>query len=321
MNSIFTRLGPWTGLIMVLVSCSSQTQPDPYNGTIDATALDAKFLPTAPSSTGPCSGSPCYPTQIGYAHGSQISFYNFGAFTPSALSSSANLPTSLAKTNAYDFPNSCMPGPAFDPRLDAYARDKQFPIFSALPLSGSTPPVLGLVTVFGVTGLAGNTCNDIKTTNSIAAPGSSGGLFGATATASPSKYAMWPVIDSTANLKPLSATSTFTSSVGWYKGLQFAFLDGGPIATDASGNNLVAMDGVIVVASGAANAASASVDGAVLLPFVPGEPGYSPIVRLHRVNASLGTYTSVCTTTSCTSTEAPTTGPVDLVLFIVTSSS
>ena len=319
MISRFTRFGSLTALAG-LVACSSQMQPDSYNGTIDATALDAKFLPTAASTTGTCSGSPCYPTQVGYAHGSQINFYNFGAFTPSSLSSGPNLPTSLAKTNAYDFPNSCTPGPPFDPRLDAYSRNRQFPIFSALPLSGSSPPILGLVAVFGVAGLSGNICNDIKTTDSIASPGSSGGLFGAMAT-SLTRYAMWPVIDSTADLKPLSPNSTFTSSVGWYKGLQFAFLDGGAVPADASGNNLVPMEGVIVVASGAATPASASVDRAVILPFVPGESGYSPIVRLHRVNGTVGSYTSVCTGSVCGATEAPATGPVDLVLFIVTSSS
>ena len=79
----------------------------------------------------------------------------------------------------------------------------------------------------------------------------------------------------------------------WFRGLQAGYLSGGQIPTDSSGN-LVAMDGVLVSPSGGSFSA-VTTDKAVLLPFQPGDDGYSPIVRLHEISvAKLGDVTGVC---------------------------
>jgi hypothetical protein len=126
---------------------------------------------------------------------------------------------------------------------------------------------------------------------------------------------------------------------GWYNGLQLTFLDGGPIPmAGMDPGTLVAMNGVIVHPTPVLQTSSPSAEGVVILPAMPGDPDYSPIVLLHDYhvpagddvdtsgdfsNASpFGKYTSLCTSgLNCQPNEVnmANAGAVSTILFIVTS--
>jgi hypothetical protein len=120
---------------------------------------------------------------------------------------------------------------------------------------------------------------------------------------------------------------------GWYKGLQFNYLDGGDIPIDpVQPDSLAYMDGVLVdpipdpsLSSGPfSNTTDANV---VILPFLPGEAGYSPIVRLHDFalppGGTFGQFTDECPTgQGCTATQVDMTQvqyPANQLIFIVAS--
>jgi hypothetical protein len=111
---------------------------------------------------------------------------------------------------------------------------------------------------------------------------------------------------------------------GWYRGLMLGYLDGGQVPVDAQGQ-LVAMDGVLLSPAGATSRPSDP--KAVLLPFLPGEAGYSPIVRLRPftlpAGKSLGAFTGLCRAgAECAASEldeSQVTSPASLTLFIVAS--
>src|SRR5262252_2925898 len=190
---------------------ANRDRPDPYYGVIDATVFDAKFLPTTVAASCPIR-TPCYPTQIGWFNGAQVSFYNFGAVKTTTFMKDAAggpiIPVTQA-ARAYSF-STCSPGPAYDPFRDAFARDAQSPIFSYLPLATTNTKVtvLPLYAVYGVEGMAGNTCNDLKAATSISIPPAPPGTYGAESGTTPD-YRLWAVIDPTAAVNPLSPTSTF----------------------------------------------------------------------------------------------------------------
>lgn len=313
---------------LVLAACGgTDNQPDDYAGTLYGAALDAKLVPT----------SGTYPTQQGYANGKKVSFYNLGTIRTTSMPNPIPVSVARHQTNGSggssvdNFPNSCIPGPAFDARLDAFGRDKQAPIFDSLPLAltSTTLIVWPVVAQYGVTGVSGMTCNDLKDSRSIAgATDPEPGRYGARRTAIPNGYQLWPVIDLTATIASLGVTGDTTTRecpwdtnadpakrarcgwLGWYKGLQISFLNGGRIPTqmvqdpafpsDATKQieALVPMEGVILDPAGSSAFAKTTDALAVLLPALPGEDAWSPIVRLHDFRLpsgkKLGDYTGVC---------------------------
>jgi hypothetical protein len=197
------------------------------------------------------------------------------------------------------FPHSCTPAP-FNPVNDAYTRDQQFPLVSALPLnnsslSGARPPV-GVVAVHSVTGVSGETCNDLKYYENVGTPGNPG-HFGSVQTAGVSSYQVWMVFDPLLPIYSQNAGAVLAPNIFWFRGLQANYLSGGSIPVDANGN-LVAIDGVILDPVGSSAFEVPTTDKAVLLPALPGTPGFSPIVRLHDfrlpTGKALGDFTGVC---------------------------
>ncbi|MGZ6143049.1 MAG: hypothetical protein ACXWLM_06905, partial [Myxococcales bacterium] len=210
---------------------------DPYNGVIDNTigapsftgtnftaqgALAIQFQPTLTTSStrATCNGgTSCYLPQTGFANGQSIIFFNAGVLKP--LFSSNPAPYEPAKCDdtqlncvyapsiadhasdggggwhAYAFPHSCSPMP-FDPVLDAFTRDQQFPITTDLPINNlaltSPKPPLGIVAIHSVTGVTGETCNDIKYASSIGEK-SSPGHFGAVGSTKPTGFEVWMMFD------------------------------------------------------------------------------------------------------------------------------
>ena len=311
---------------------------DPYNGVVDNSfgaptftgtnftaqgALAIQFQPTLTTSStrSTClGGSSCYLAQAGFFNGQALPFYNAGVVKPLF---SGNPPTYVPATcdangmncayapsiadhasdggggwHAFAFSPGCKPV-SFDPVLDAFSRDQQFPIASSLPINNlalsSPKPPLGVVAVHGVTGVSGETCNDIKYFSSVGSKGSPG-RFGSVGSDKPTGYEVWMIFDPTVTVFK-SATATaggqIVPKVFWFNGLQGAYVSGGAVPVDASGN-LLAMDGVIV--DQGSGFASPTADNVVLLPFQPGDAGYSPIIRLHDFHSSksAGFYKGAC---------------------------
>jgi hypothetical protein len=301
--------------------------------TVQQGALANAFQPTVFTSTSatvraPCNGSAsCYFKIAGFANGTPFHFFIAGnvadttplpPFIPTCAINGA-FDCVYAKdiaTHQNDggggwaadvFPHSCTPA-AFDKVADAYTRTAQFPIVSALPLnnssnSGARPPV-GVVEVHGVSGVVGETCNDLKYYEHVGTPGNPGN-FGSVQAAAVSSYQVWMVFDPLLPIFDQSGGNVVTPDIFWFRGLQANYLNGGTIPVDANGN-LVAMDGIILdPVSGGFEVPTTG--NAVLLPAQPGTPGFSPIVRLHDFKLpsgkSLGDFKGVCPfgTLSCPS--------------------
>ena len=211
------------------------------------------------------------------------------------------------------FPNSCTPNSSYNPQQDQYPRLSQAPVFDGLPLASTNTSFFALVwpvvATYGVTGVSGMTCNDIKDSRSIGsknAPGS----FGSVRTDAPTSYQMWPVIDPTAYVVPFdTALSTplapFGASLGWYKGLQLRYLNGGRVPTRTVPDpadpakiitSLVVMDAAIL--NPASGFSSVITQKAVVFPAAPGDDAWSPVVRLHNFalpsGKKLGDYNGIC---------------------------
>ena len=291
------------GLLAFGCGADAKNQPDPFYGVIDASALDAKLLPSTDKKV--CPKGPCYPGQQGFAHGKPFYFYNLGALVTSTL------PPLTASLAAPVFTLAqCAAGPAFDPQADAYPRDAQFPLFSALPLASPQPNVTvwPLVRQTPVLGASATVCNDLKDAGSIKREGTANpGRLGAFADA-PAGVFLWAVVDQAgATLSPGSPSLKVAVTPGWFRGLLLGYLDGGKVPLD-SAQGLVTMDGVILNPSTPGVFAKPTDSKVVLLPFVPGEAGYSPIVRLHGftlpAGESPGRYTGICTTgVGCAATD------------------
>src|SRR5438477_775685 len=178
-------------------------------------ALAIQFQPTVPSSSqrSQCTyldaqgvshaSNSCYIPQTGFWNGQSISFFNAGVIKPLPFATLPSYVPAHCDTSGmncvYDksmadhrsdggggwhadvFPHSCKEG-SYDPVLDAFPRDQQFSIADALPINNlqntSALPPLGMVAVYNVTGVAGETCNDIKYASSIGST-KSPGKFGA----------------------------------------------------------------------------------------------------------------------------------------------
>jgi hypothetical protein len=118
---------------------------------------------------------------------------------------------------------------------------------------------------------------------------------------------------------------TTLQQYGWFEGLQFAYLNGGPVPENPQDSSSLAyMDGVLLDPAGTFSKTTTA--GAIILPAIPGEPGYSPMVRVHDftmpAGAALGTYTSLCPTgINCAPNEVDMTQvqyPAFNTMFIVT---
>ena len=301
--------------LAVLLACGpdgSSEVADKYYGPIDAAALDAKLRPVTGTRC-PTGQSPCYPPQEVSIRGQTARIYNMGTvssgltFTGGTLSG-ATFVTSAAY--AYHFPDQCEPDLHHDPFWDPYPSDRQFPIFSALPLApapGSTAVVLPVVRVVGLDEVGGNPCNALKKTASVEA-----GLFGAVAAdrATAFEARLWAAIDPGAWVVPLSATSTFLPRFGWSRGLILSYLDGGKLPLNPAGN-IRTMEGVVVDPAGSGSS-TLTANRVIVLPFGPDEAQYSPIVRLRHFRAASGTepgaYTALCTRALTTGGLPPCTG-------------
>lgn len=289
-----------------VVACGESTDEvgDKYQGVIDASNLDAKFRPT--------SGN--YRPATARVKGTNVPFYNLGQVPTERKDDKGNitnsgvpvdeagrpfLPASRVVANTYDF-EGCKTGkPVFDFRNDSYPETEQWPLFSALPLpvtGNTTPHVLPLMKVTRWAGTGGQQCNAIKDLASL-----NKGAFGGAAEEG-TTIAMRAIIDVSANLSPLRADSAFTSKGGWYRGLQLAYLDGGPVPVDATGNVKV-MDGVLVSPPTGAPATETPV---YLFAATPGDEAWSPVVRLRTFTATAAkpasSYTGLCVD-ACASTE------------------
>jgi hypothetical protein len=235
--------------------------------------------------------------------------YNMGTvasgltFTSGTLSGATFVTTS---PTAYDFPDQCLPDAAYDPFSDPYPSDRQYPIFSALPLTPTgTTVVLPIVRVGGVTGVADNPCNALKRTTSVEA-----GNYGAAPDPGAKVARLWAVIEPGAWVIPLSDTSQYKPNFGWFKGLILSYFDGGKVPLNASGNVLT-MEGVVVDPA-ATGSSVLTANKVIILPFGPDEAAYSPIVRLRHFRALANTqpsaYTALCTSATPTGGLPPCTG-------------
>lgn len=276
-------------LLMALgaVSCGGSNQSgDAYQGFIDATALDAKFLPT-----GTCGKEKCYVPMTGAVGGADFSYYNLGyiAATDTKLPKDDTkrpvVPTSLVKGTAYDFPEGCTTGKEFDARTDAYREDVQYPVLDTLPLTSTTALVLPLYKVQSWTGVSKYTCNAIKDAQSL-----TGGDFGGAADGE--SYALRAVVDMT--VAPL--TPALPVSSGWYRGLQLEYLDAGTVPVDAAGN-LKVMDGVWLKPT-TSGAKPTDATAKLVFQAKPGEDAWSPVVRLRELSTTTA-YKRLCYDAPC----------------------
>jgi hypothetical protein len=280
---------------------------DPYYGPIDSTVVPMQ--PASSSASNPCpnGASTCYQPQWAYSQGSSFYFYNAGAVSTSKLQSkpTSPIPVSLVTNRVYTFPDAgCQGGTAFDPINDAYTQRQQYPVFGGLPDGGAPLPNLALVVP--VSGTATSTCNDIKTAADMGTSSSPGNYNAVANPAQSPGVALWPVVDNAAQFAPNSSLFV-AEQPGWYADLQLVSVNDGFVPQDGNGN-LLYMDGVLIdPPTGFSQVTAAQ---AVILPFIPGQAGYSPIVRLWDYNLgpseTFGTYTDICHNTTpggCTSNQ------------------
>jgi len=280
---------------------ASRNAPDPYYGAVDPTAFDSRFQPSTDKVR--CPNGNCYPYQLGYQGGQQIHFFNFGATQtknfPVDQTGATQIPVTLANP-AFEF-TDCVQRP-YDAFRDPFDRRMQYPIFARLPLATTNTRafVIPLTAVFPVTHAGGAGCNDLKDASSIGPAAGPPGKYGAEASGT-ADYRIWGAIDMTALLP---ATSMAARPYAWYRGLQLQYLDGGSIPVDATGQNVLYMDGVLTN-PGNGYFAKPTDQNVVILPFKPGDPGYSPIVRLHDFDLAMagktvGDLTGICRMPPCT---------------------
>ncbi len=232
---------------------------------------------------------------------------------------------------------SCTPGPAYNgnvQRTTSYSTTTQFPLFNALPLATTAfgAIVYPIAATYTVTLNAQENCNDLKDWRSIAnSTNPGGGSYGATRSANPSGYRLMAPIDPNYTVPAYAAPGTtpkyplapipgalnpnYGAELGWFEGLQVPFLDGGPIPTTtvtnpdgSTGTALQAMEGVLVDPASSSSFSDVTDQKVVLLPYPPGDPNYSPIVRLHdyhlQSGQTIGTVTSICQQEPCAATSA-----------------
>lgn len=301
---------PWKqtlGLALALsaMSCGdSDPASDTFQGYIDASGLDTKFQPAGTCSSG---GGKCYVPQTLTVNGDPVLVYNLGLVanpdTTKAKPPPAITVDSIA-TTAYDFPDGCIAGHAFDARTDAYALDEQYPVFTKLPVantSSTAPAVVPLMKVVSWHGSEKYDCNAIKSATSV-----DKGNFTLTQQEDETPVVALRYIIAPSKVQ-LADGSEYAPPLGWYKGLLLNYLDAGQVPVqkidDPAGAkyNLVTMDGVLVHPTTGTSAVTAN---NVLVLFArPGEVGWSPVVKLREFTAT-GTskpadYKSLCYDAPC----------------------
>lgn len=282
------------GLLLALgaVSCGpSGPVGDRYQGFIDGSVLDSKFLP------GSCGGNlRCYQAQTTSAQSSSVLVYNLGLVATSALPAESGrpyLPVERVTATSYDFPEDCQASGEYDEYGDAFHPDQQYSVFTQLPLattSSSAPAVLPLVKVVPWAGTGSQPCNAIKSATSLER-----GDFGGQAQEE-SSLALRGIIDMAQEFRA-PQNATFAPSRGWYRALQLTYLDGGTVPVE--NGRVKTMDGVLVnPATGTASAVTAN--NVLVLRYRPGDADWSPVVLLRTFTAPAGqqpsSFRSLCDT-------------------------
>jgi hypothetical protein len=285
------------GLLFALsaVSCgpSSEVIGDRYQGFIDGSVLDSKFLPglCAPSTT-----ARCYQAQNTSSQNSSVLVYNLGLVATSAFPSESGrpyLPVERVTATSYDFPEGCQAPREYDVYKDAFHPDQQYSAFTQLPLattSSSAPAVLPLVKVVRWTGTGSQPCNAIKSATSLER-----GDFGGQAEED-SSIALRAIIDMTQDFRAPQSVA-YAPSRGWFRALQFSWLNGGTAPVE--NGRVKTMDGVLVnPATGTPSAVTAN--NVLVLQARPGEANWSPVVLLRTFAAPAGqqpsSFRSLCYT-------------------------
>lgn len=175
------------GFALPLAACSSAIPADPYQGTVDPSGFDAMVgFPT--SSSRP--EAACLQPRSGFGGGASgldgVTWIYLGGLTTTQLDiSNASDPTRALPAAVYDV-KGCQgiegggESRAFDPRLDSYQRDRQYPVLSqglvpALAGAAAEPTRLSTYKPWHVvvpvdigSSVAGRmSCNDIKGERSL----------------------------------------------------------------------------------------------------------------------------------------------------------
>jgi hypothetical protein len=294
------------GLALLVAGCGQPEEKrpdDPYFGAIDTTALDQRFLPSTDRKA--CANQPsCYPVQTGFAGGAKVGFYNFGAVQARNLPKVDNRISVTAElvSDVFVFEGQCAAGAgSYDPRVDPFPTNEQFPVFSALPVASTSTSVvtLPIVRLNPTKRVGGGTCNDVKTTASISIPGGDA-VDDAKASASPgNEYAFWPVVAFGAPTMPLPNGKALQRKAGWFKGLQMSFLAGPGIALQEGKETFPTMMGALVHTP-STTLSRVTDTSAIVLQHPPGDPAFSPIVALYDfvmpAGKKMGSYTALCKT-------------------------
>lgn len=299
---IVTSLVPLVGLLCACYQPFYTPETgDEYYGPFDATVLDSKLLPvtttcsaTVTSRCCPAGRSPCYPAQQFSLRGNAIPGYHLGNVTLTTATVAASAVASAPY--AYDFPDQCVAGEE-ESLSEPFPHDRQFPLFSGLPLPASgTNVTWPFVRVTWVYGVSDNPCNAIKRTTTV----ESGAYNAQVGDVAAATGMLWAVIDPGAAVIPLRPSSTFVPRMGWFKGLLLSYLDGAALPRNPAGAVLT-MEGVLVNPT-TGSPSLTTTNNVVILPFGLGEAGYSPIVRLRSFTAAAGrapsSYTALCSATS-----------------------
>ena len=283
---------------------------DAYQGAADTSVLDAKLQPSFSKTL--CQGqTPCYASVSGYVNGVSIPFYIAGAFTsadtvklPIAFGPKQVARASSDNSGGFDIDtfrgSACTAGPAQDPVRDAFGTDHQYPVLLDLPVAPNTSSkslTYPIATTYAVNGVTGQ-CNDLKTSVSISTDPTMPGRNGAVQPPTSSGYEVWLLGDLSVNFFDLSGKLT-QMPLGWFKGLLIGAV-GGPgnaIPLDATDTTKFKfMEGAIQNAPGSfSNVTDAK---AVVLPYPPGDPKYSPLVHLHNfalpAGKKIGDFKGIC---------------------------
>ncbi len=284
-------------LALSAVSCAGSTEPqgDAYQGYVDGTGFDSKFLPVACASSG---SDRCYRSMKGNVNGVAMDFYNLGVVATSALPKDSGnrpyLPTSLVKQEVHGFlsTETCEKVKDFDERTDAYPQDVQWAVFEHLPFTATTP-VLPVLKASVWEGVSGWPCNAFKNAASL-----KDGDFGGRV--AEQRFTMAPVIDMTAFVRAKDGTTNVQPARGWYRGMQLAFLDGSfveqvDVTVDANGTTapaLKTMDGVFIKPTTGTAPSPGSSSAALVFQAAPGEAAFSQVVRLREITAPTGVQPS-----------------------------
>jgi hypothetical protein len=282
------------------MSCGDSQPADPYQSFIDGSGLDTRFKPRngcgARTSAGALNSAVCYQEVKAWFNGEERPFVNLGLVAKSTSLPDALLPASAVTALSYDFPDGCKPGKAYDQRTDAYREDMQYSVFDTLPLASTAtnpPLLLPLVRVQNWTGVSQYTCNAIKNDQSL-----KDGVFGGSA-GEGDTLALRAIIDLTYLPVTPSAQIPMIENVpyGWYKGLQLAYFDGGPVPVREDGN-VKTMDGVWLKPA-TSGALPTDPDARLVFQARPGEADWSPVVRLREIAATPPIYKSLCYAAPC----------------------